>query len=76
MESGDSPLTLVAAPYGPGGGEAIGAVGTVGPTRMDYPGLVPLVETMAQALSRSLRQSAAPDEPGGRGTIDRRGSGD
>lgn len=76
VESGDSPLTLVAAPYGPGGGEAIGAVGTVGPTRMDYPGLVPLVETMAQALSRSLRQSSTPDEPPGRGTIDRRGSGD
>lgn len=74
--SGDSPLTLVAAPYGPGGAEAIGAVGTVGPTRMDYPGLVPLVETMAKALSRSLRQASVPDEPAARSTIDRRGSGD
>jgi len=90
-EPGDSPLTLVAAPYGPGGGDAIGAVGTVGPTRMDYPALVPLVETMAQALSRSLRQTSAGDETaagvGARGSesrgpldprapIDRRGSGD
>jgi|SRR5688572_10430520 len=65
VESGDSPLTLVAAPYGFGGTEAVGAVGTVGPTRMDYPGLVPLVETMAQALSRSLTQTSTPDETGG-----------
>jgi len=84
VETGDSPLTLVAAPYGMPGAEAIGAVGTVGPTRMDYPGLVPLVETMAQALSRSLGQSPA-DEPGGLASaqgsavgaaIDRRGSRD
>jgi heat-inducible transcriptional repressor len=85
---GDSPLTLVAAPYGLVSGEAIGAVGTVGPTRMDYPGLVPLVETMARALGRSLGQAAeeagaAPSSrvlegtgPDGRDTIDRRGSGD
>jgi len=85
---GDSPLTLVAAPYALASGEAIGAVGTVGPTRMDYPGLVPLVETMARALGRSLGQTAeeagaAPSSralegagPGGQDTIDRRGSGD
>lgn len=81
VESGDSPLSLVAAPYGPGGGEAVGALGTVGPTRMDYPGLVPLVETMAQALSHSLRQTLPPEEesgpgPGAPAGIDRRGGGD
>ncbi len=55
-----SPLSLVAAPYARAGNSPAGAVGTVGPPRMDYPGLVPLVETMARALSRSLEQIGAP----------------
>lgn len=46
-------LSVVAAPYGSGSRQA-GAVGAVGPTRMDYPGLVPLVETIAAALSEAL----------------------
>lgn len=56
-----SPLSLVAAPYVGFGTQPAGAVGTVGPTRMDYPGLVPLVETMARALGRST--ASVPIDP-------------
>jgi heat-inducible transcriptional repressor len=61
-----SPLSIVAAPYLGTGSQPIGVVGTVGPTRMDYPGLIPLVETMALALSRSLQNPQGhenSDEP-------------
>lgn len=55
-----SPLTIIAAPYLSSREHTGGALGAVGPNRLDYPGLVPLVETMARALSRSLLQE--PDE--------------
>ena len=47
-------LAAVTAVYGTGGGR----VGVVGPTRMDYARVIPLVEMTADALSRSL----APDD--------------
>lgn len=53
-EEGGSPLSLVAAAYRQEDHSAAGAVGVIGPTRMDYPGLVPLVGVMAKALSRSF----------------------
>ncbi|MGF1511476.1 MAG: heat-inducible transcriptional repressor HrcA [Myxococcota bacterium] len=41
-----------------------GRVGVLGPTRMDYSRVIPLVEMTAQAVSDSLRRSAAsPEEP-------------
>lgn len=53
-ESG-SPLSLVAAPYRAGSGDRpVGALGVLGPTRMNYPELVPLVGTMARAMSGAL----------------------
>ncbi len=53
-----SPLSVVAASYrGPSSG-TLGALGVLGPHRMDYPRLVPLVGAMAQAMTRSL------DDPG------------
>lgn len=55
-ESGpdESPLSVVAAAYqGPSRG-TLGALGVLGPHRMDYPRLVPLVGAMAQAMTRSL----------------------
>lgn len=50
---GSSPLSVVAAPYAAAGVSA-GVVGTVGPRRMDYPALVPLVATVARALTQCL----------------------
>ncbi len=49
-----SPLSMVAAAYRHEDRSAAGALGVLGPTRMDYPGLVPLVGAMAQAMSRAL----------------------
>jgi heat-inducible transcriptional repressor len=62
------PLSLVAAPYSGASGERRGALGIVGPTRMDYPHLVPLVGATAEAMSAALARSALsagdnPDEP-------------
>lgn len=58
-----APFNLVAAGYGREDAGMAGALGVLGPTRMDYPGLVPLVGAMAQALSQELRGGAV-----GRGT--------
>ncbi len=46
------PVSLVAAPYLAQGGHPGGAVGVLGPTRMDYPSVVPLVGATAAAMSR------------------------
>jgi heat-inducible transcriptional repressor len=47
------PVSLVAAPYGQEG-EPAGAVGIIGPTRMDYPFVVPLVGATAEAMSAAI----------------------
>ncbi|MBI5495818.1 MAG: heat-inducible transcription repressor HrcA [Deltaproteobacteria bacterium] len=44
---------VVAAPYG-GAGTPLGCIGVIGPMRMDYARVVPLVELTAQALTRFL----------------------
>lgn len=46
-------LAAVTASYASGGGTS-GRVGVVGPTRMDYARVIPLVEMTAAALSKSL----------------------
>lgn len=64
---GESPLSVVAASFRRPGADAEGAVGLLGPTRMDYPQLVPLVGTVAQAMSRALldeNRELVPEEPG------------
>lgn len=48
------PLSLVAAPYALEDGLPRGAVGVVGPTRMNYPHVVPLVGATAEALSAAF----------------------
>lgn len=50
----ESPLSLVAAPYQNQTGEPGGAVGVIGPTRMDYSVVVPLVSATADAFARAL----------------------
>lgn len=57
--------SIVVSPYRMG--DTVGTLGLMGPTRMDYPRAVALVQTMADVLNRSHRDSqpddAPPDEP-------------
>jgi heat-inducible transcriptional repressor len=46
-------LSIVAAPYRRAG-EIVGALGVIGPTRMDYSRVIPLVEFTAKALGLAL----------------------
>src|SRR6266545_819544 len=48
-------LSVVAASY-TDQGRVAGTIGVLGPTRMDYPKVVPLVEATADAMSSSLRR--------------------
>jgi heat-inducible transcriptional repressor len=49
-DGSDPQLSLVVAPFGERG-RATGAVGVLGPTRMDYARVMPLVDATAAALS-------------------------
>ncbi len=51
----DSGVALVASPYGVGG-QVLGAVGVIGPTRMDYARVIPLVDFTARTVSRVLSE--------------------
>ena len=51
------PVSLVAAPYEGSDGRLGGALGIIGPTRMDYPTLVPIVGATAQAASKALQRA-------------------
>jgi len=58
-ESGYAPfddLTLVTAPYG-ANGRVLGRLAVIGPTRMAYQRVIPLVEVTASILSRALSSS-------------------
>ncbi len=52
-EMAGMPVSLVAAPYTDGGIPG-GAVGVLGPTRMDYASVVPIVGATADAMSAAL----------------------
>lgn len=54
--AGAERLALVASPYGRGG-DRLGAVGVIGPARMVYARVIPIVEYAARALSRTLAVS-------------------
>ena len=49
-----SQASIVSTAYG-AGDEALGGLGVVGPTHMDYPGTMQKVATVAQYISRILR---------------------
>jgi heat-inducible transcriptional repressor len=51
-------LSVVAAPY-TDQGKVAGTIGVLGPTRMDYSKVVPLVEATANAMSAALRRGRA-----------------
>jgi heat-inducible transcriptional repressor len=54
-EIGGGALSVVAAPY-TGEGNVAGTIGVLGPTRMDYARMVPLVEATAEAMSEALKR--------------------
>ena len=54
--------SLVVAPYQGGGGSVIGAVGVIGPTRLNYKRIVPMVDYTARIVSRLLTSGAAARE--------------
>jgi heat-inducible transcriptional repressor len=45
---------VIASPYTAGGGRVVGVVGVIGPTRLNYARVVPMVDFTAQALSRLM----------------------
>jgi heat-inducible transcriptional repressor len=47
--------SVIAAPYREAGGKIVGVVGVIGPTRLNYARIVPMVDFTAQALSRLMR---------------------
>src|SRR5580692_2076808 len=57
-ELGGGQLSIVGAPYNDHGRNA-GTVGVIGPTRMDYPKVVPLVTATANAMSAFIEQRAS-----------------
>jgi heat-inducible transcriptional repressor len=48
------PVSVVAAPFREEDGERTGAVGVIGPIRMDFPFVVPRVSAAAEAISAAL----------------------
>ena len=47
--------SVIAAPYRGHDGKVVGVVGVIGPTRLNYARVVPMVDFTAKALSRLLR---------------------
>ncbi len=54
------PVSMVVAPYQESENSPGGAIGIIGPTRMDYPSLVPLIGATAEAMSSALARGANP----------------
>jgi heat-inducible transcriptional repressor len=48
-------VSVIASPYG-NGDQVLGAVGVIGPTRMNYQRVIPLVNFTAQVLSKVLKE--------------------
>lgn len=47
--------SVIAAPYHGSNGRVVGVVGVIGPTRLNYARIVPMVDFTAQSLSRLIR---------------------
>jgi heat-inducible transcriptional repressor len=54
-------LSLIAAPFRASDGETAGAVGVLGPARMDYPVVVPLVGATAEAVGAALSRTESAE---------------
>lgn len=46
--------SVIAAPYRAGSGRVVGVVGVIGPTRLNYARVIPMVDYTAKALSRLI----------------------
>jgi heat-inducible transcriptional repressor len=46
--------SVIAAPYHDASGQVVGVVGVIGPTRLNYARVVPMVDFTAQALTRLM----------------------
>lgn len=62
-ELGGGQLAIVGAPYA-SHGQNVGTVGVIGPTRMDYPKVLPLVTATAHAMSELMdrKRSSSDDD--------------
>ena len=58
------PISLVTAPYG-AGGRILGVLGVIGPTRMAYERVIPVVQAAADALGAALGDVQGADSPPG-----------
>jgi heat-inducible transcriptional repressor len=47
--------SVIAAPYRDGEGRVVGVVGVIGPTRLNYARVVPMVDFTARSLTRLLK---------------------
>ena len=47
--------SVIAAPYRDGEGRVVGVVGVIGPTRLNYARIVPMVDFTAQSLTRLMK---------------------
>jgi heat-inducible transcriptional repressor len=54
------PVSVVAAPFREEDGESVGALGIIGPARMDFPFVVPRVSAAAEAMSAALSKLQGP----------------
>jgi heat-inducible transcriptional repressor len=64
-ERSESAMSLIAAPFRAADGETVGAVGVLGPRRMDYPVVVPLVGATAEAVGAALSRVEGRTSPPG-----------
>lgn len=49
--------SVVVAPYRDGGNNIVGVLGVIGPTRINYARVIPIVEYAAEVVSRRLKQN-------------------
>lgn len=49
--------SIIAAPYSDAGGKLVGVVGVIGPTRLNYARIVPMVDFTARTLSRRFAEN-------------------
>jgi heat-inducible transcriptional repressor len=63
-------FTLIATTYGVGQ-ETLGTLGILGPSRMEYPRLIPLVNFLGEALSTALTRGSYVSADDGAGRSER-----
>jgi len=49
-----SGCSLIVSPYATGGGRIVGAIGVIGPARLNYSRIIPMVDYTAKLLSKTI----------------------